>query len=76
MVGLRCYNQPGVTEMLIMRDPHYMYGRMCFKSVKALEALHSYLWKSPRPLASAFSTSKNVELLGLYPIRIIADMHS
>ena len=38
MVGLWCYNQSGVTELLIMRDPHY--GRMCFKSVKTLGALH------------------------------------
>ena len=37
MVGLWCYNQSGVTELLIMRDPHY--GRMCFKSVKTLGAL-------------------------------------
>ena len=36
-----------------MRDPHY--GGMCFKSVKTLGA-----W--------AFSTAKNVDLLGLYPI--------
>ena len=28
MVGLWCYNQSDVTELLIMRDPHY--GRMCF----------------------------------------------
>ena len=27
-----------VTELLIMRDPHY--GWMCFKSVKTLGALH------------------------------------
>ena len=39
MVGLWCYNQSGVTESLIMRDPHY--DRMCFKSVKTLGALHS-----------------------------------
>ena len=31
--------QSGVTELLIMRDTHY--GRMCFKSVKTLGALHS-----------------------------------
>ena len=56
----------GVTELLIMRD--HDYGRMCFKSVKTLGALHSQLRKKPRPSASAFSTAKNVELLGLYPI--------
>ena len=39
MIGLWCYNQSGMTELLIMRDPHY--GRMCFKSVKTLGALHS-----------------------------------
>ena len=39
-----------------MRGPHY--GWMCFKSVKTLGA-HS---------ASAFSTAKNVELIGLYSI--------
>ena len=39
MVGLRCYNQSGVTELFIMRDPHY--GRMCFKSVKTLGPVHS-----------------------------------
>ena len=49
MVNLWCYIQSGVTELLIMRDPHY--GRICFKSVK-----------------SAFSTAKNAELFGLYPI--------
>ena len=66
MVGLRCYNQSGVAELLIMRDPHY--GRMCFKSVKTLGALHSQLWKKPGPSASAFSTAKNVKLLRPYPI--------
>ena len=66
MVGLWCYTQSGVTELLIMRNPHY--GRMCFKSVKTLGAVHSWLWKRPRPSVSAFSTAKNVELLGLYPI--------
>ena len=40
-----------------MRGPHY--GWMCFKSVKTLGALHS---------ASAFSTAKNAELIGLYSI--------
>ena len=39
MVGLWCYNQSGVTELLSLRDPYY--GRMCFPSVKTLEALHS-----------------------------------
>ena len=34
-----CYNQSGVTELLIMSDFHY--GRMCFKSVKTLGAPHS-----------------------------------
>ena len=29
MVGLWHYNQSGVTELLIKREPHY--GRMCFK---------------------------------------------
>ena len=38
MVGLWYYNQSGVTELLIIRDPHY--GRMCFESVETLEALH------------------------------------
>ena len=69
MVGLWCYNQSGVTELLIMRDPHY--GRMCFKSVKTLGTLHSELWKRHWPSVSAFSTAKNVELLGLYPIQIL-----
>ena len=50
-----------------MRDPYY--GRMCFKSVKTLGAVHYLLWKKLRPLASAFFTAKNVQLLGLYPIR-------
>ena len=35
MVGLWSYNQSGVTELLIMRDPHY--GRMCFKEVKSVK---------------------------------------
>ena len=39
LVNLCCYNQSGVTELLIMRDPHY--GRVCFKSVKTLGDLHS-----------------------------------
>ena len=55
-----------VTELLIMREPHY--GRICFKSVKTLGALHSSLWKKSRPSASTLSTAKNVELLGVYPI--------
>ena len=66
MVGLWCYNQSGVTELLIMRDPHD--GRMCFKSFKTLGTLHSQLWRKPRPSASAFPTAKNVDFLGLYPI--------
>ena len=40
--------------------------------VKTFGALHYYLWKKPRPSASAFSTAKHVELLGLYPIRCAA----
>ena len=60
-----CYKQSGVTELLIMKDPHY--GRMCFKSVKTLGALYSSLWKMPRPSASASSTVQNVELFGLHP---------
>ena len=39
MVGLWCYNQSGVTELLIMGDPHY--DRMCFKSVETPGVLHS-----------------------------------
>ena len=39
MVGLWCCNQSGVTELLILKNPHY--GHMCFKSVKARGALHS-----------------------------------
>ena len=39
IVGLCYYNQSGVTELLIMKNPHYV--RMCFKSVKTLGALHS-----------------------------------
>ena len=31
-------DRSGVTELCIMRDPHY--GRMCFRSVKTLGALH------------------------------------
>ena len=33
-------------------------------------SVHSKLWKWPPPSASAFSTTKNVELLGLYPVWI------
>ena len=44
MVGLWCYNQSGVIELLLMRDPHY--DRMCFKSVpftaKNVELLELY----------------------------------
>ena len=57
----------GVTQLLIIRNSHF--GRMCFKSVKTLRVLHSKLWKRLRPSASTFFTAKNVELLGLYPIR-------
>ena len=46
MVGLWYYNQSGVTDLLIMRDLHY--GRMCFKSVKSLRALHLSCGKGPR----------------------------
>ena len=65
-VGIWCCNQSGVTELLIMRNPHY--GRMCFKSAKTLGDLHSQLWKRPRPSAWTFSVEKNIELLNLYPI--------
>ena len=41
---------------------------VCFKSVKTLGALHSQMWKGLRHAASSFSTTKNVELLGLYPV--------
>ena len=51
---------------LIMRDFHY--GRVCFKSVKTLGALHSKLSKRPRLSASTIFKAKTVELLGLYPI--------
>ena len=68
MVGLWCYNQLGVTELLILMDPHY--GGMCFKSVKSIGTL-SQLWKGPLPSASAFSTAKNVELLGSYPMHTL-----
>ena len=40
IVGLWCYNQSGVTDLLIMRDPHY--GQTCFKSVKTLSIIS---WK-------------------------------
>ena len=50
MVGLWWHKQSGVAELLIVRDPHY--GRMWFKSVKTLGALHAYLWKKPWPLPS------------------------
>ena len=66
MAGLWCYNQSGVTELLIMRVPHY--ALMCLRSVETIGVLHSQLWKRPRPLASTLSTAKNVELLGLYPV--------
>ena len=36
MVDLLYYNQSGVTEMLIMTEPHY--GQMCFMPVKTFEA--------------------------------------
>ena len=43
MVSQWCYNQSGVTELLVIRDAYH--NRMCFKSVKTLGNLHSYLWK-------------------------------
>ena len=65
VIGLCYFNQSGVTELLIMRDPHCV--RMCFKSVKTLGAYilscGKGLW--PRP----FSTAKNVEHLRLFPIQ-------
>ena len=71
MTGLWCYNQSAVTELLIMMDHHN--GRMCFKSVKSLRALHSQVWKRPRPSAKAFSTATNIELLELHPIQGVND---
>ena len=56
MVGLWSYNQSGVTDILIMRDPHY--GHMCFKSVKTLGTF----------LAVEKATAKNVAFLGFYTI--------
>ena len=41
MVGIWCYNQSGVTELLIMRDPHY--GRMCFKSTYRIKTAELYI---------------------------------
>ena len=58
MVGLWCYNQSDVTQLLIMRDSHY--GRTCFKSVKTLALAVKK--------ASTFTTAKNVELPGPYTI--------
>ena len=48
MVGIWCYNQSGVTDLLIMRDSHY--GRICFKSVETLGVLFlSCECSIPRP---------------------------
>ena len=47
-----------------MRDPHY--GQMCFKS---LGSPHSFL-AVEKASVPAFSTAKNVVLLGLYRILI------
>ena len=49
-----------------MRESHY--GRMRFKSVKTLGC--STFLAVENDSASSFFTVKNVELLGLYPIRI------
>ena len=49
-----------------MRGPHN--GRMCFKSVKTLGALHSLAVE--KASASAFSTAKNEEFLGLMPMSL------
>ena len=63
MVGLWYCNLSGVTELLIMRDPHHC--RMCFKSVKILGGLTFLTVKK----AEAFSTVKNVELLWPYSLQ-------
>ena len=70
MVGLRYYDQPGVTELFVMKDPNYVL--MCFKSVETLEILHSKVGKRPRTSASVFLKSNNVELSGLYPMHTYA----
>ena len=64
MVGIWCYNQSGVTELLIMKYTHY--GRMCLSQLKPSELLAFLDVETAE--ASAFSTAKNEELLGLYPI--------
>ena len=64
MVGLWCYNQSGVTELLIMRDPYYVL--MCLSQLNPRSSTFLAVEKAE---ASAFSTAKNVELRGFYPIR-------
>ena len=67
MVGLWYYNQSGVTELLIMRDPHY--GQMCFKSVKTFRSPTFLAVKNASASGLDFFHSyMNVELLELYPI--------
>ena len=66
MIGLWCYNK-------VDRAVDYQGSslcRMCFNSVKTLRPLHSQLWKRYRPSATAFLITKNVDVLGLYPIYV------
>ena len=63
MVGLGCYDQSGVTEQLVMRDTHY--ARMCFKPSEL------YILSCGKDHGLGLFTTKNVKLLGLYPIYVI-----
>ena len=67
MVGLRSYNQSGVTELLIMRDPDYQVIIIMVGCVLSqLKPSELYILSCKK--ASALFTAKNVELLGIYPI--------
>ena len=61
MVGLWCYNQSGVAELLIMRDPHYLILIRCVLS--QLKPSELYIL--------SFFTANNVELPGFYPILML-----
>ena len=67
MVGLWCYNQSGVAELLIMRDPHYQVI-MVVGFLNQLKHSESYILSCEKSL-DLFH--KNLGLLGLYPIYVI-----
>ena len=62
MVGMWYYNQLGVTELLIMRDPHYQVIMVIYV-LSQLKPSELYILSCENASAWTFLTAENVELL-------------